>query len=77
MIELLTNVQHGFWVVLGMMSVLRSNALGTGSTAVRAIGGTAVGFVVGSLIMIGLADHTYLLWAVLPLAALVRASPLP
>ena len=70
-IELLTNVQHGFWVVLGMLSVLRSNALGTGATAVRAIGGTAVGFVVGSLIMVGLADHTCLLWAVLPIAALV------
>ena len=70
-IELLTGVQHGFWVVLGMLSVLRSNALGTGATAVRAIGGTAVGFVVGSLIMVGLADHTYLLWAVLPLAALL------
>ena len=36
-----TDVQHGFWVVLGTMSVLRSNALGTGATALRAVGGTA------------------------------------
>ena len=42
-----TNVSHGFWVVLGTMSVLRSNALGTGATALRAVGGTALGFVVG------------------------------
>ena len=28
-----TNVSHGFWVVLGTMSVLRSSALGTGATA--------------------------------------------
>ncbi len=43
-----TNVQHGFWVVLGTLSVLRSNAVGTGATALRAVGGTALGFVVGS-----------------------------
>ena len=60
-----TNVQHGFWVVLGTMSVLRSSALGTGATALRAIGGTAVGFIVGSAIMIGLADHSVLLWVLL------------
>jgi uncharacterized membrane protein YccC len=67
----LTDVSHGFWVVLGTLSVLRSNALGTGATALRAIGGTAVGFVVGSLIVIGVADHMVLLWAFLPLAVLV------
>jgi len=66
-----TNVEHGFWVVLGTLSVLRSNSLGTGSTALRAIGGTVVGFVVGSAIMIGIGDHWVLLWAVLPLAVLV------
>ena len=48
-----TDVEHGFWVVLGTLSVLRSNALGTGATALRAVGGTAVGFVVGSVVMIG------------------------
>ena len=69
-----TNVSHGFWVVLGTLSVLRSNALGTGATALRAVGGTALGFVVGSLIMIGVADHTDLLWALLPLAVLVSGA---
>jgi len=58
-------------VVLGTLSVLRSNALGTGATALRAIGGTAVGFVVGSAIMIGVANQTALLWILLPLAVLV------
>ncbi len=66
-----TNVQHGFWVVLGTLSVLRSNALGTGSTAVRAIGGTAVGFFVGAALMVGIGTHLYLLWILLPVAALV------
>jgi uncharacterized membrane protein YccC len=66
-----TNVSHGFWVVLGTMSVLRSNALGTGATALRAVGGTALGFVVGSALMIGIADHTVLLWVLLPVAVLI------
>ena len=65
------DVEHGFWVVLGTLSVLRSNALGTGATALRAIGGTAVGVVVGSAIMIGVAGHSAWLWVLLPLAVLV------
>src|SRR5262249_56576416 len=36
----LTGVQHSFWVVLGTLSVLRSNALNTGQDAVRAMLGT-------------------------------------
>ena len=46
----LTQIQHGFWVVLGAMSVLRTTALTTGSTALRALGGTFVGFLVGAVI---------------------------
>jgi uncharacterized membrane protein YccC len=67
----ITAVEHGFWVVLGALSVLRSNALDTGATALRAVGGTAVGFVAGSAIMIGVANHLALLWVLLPLAVLV------
>jgi uncharacterized membrane protein YccC len=67
----ITDVEHGFWVVLGTLSVLRSNALGTGATALRAVGGTAVGFVLGAVIMVGVADHTVALWVLLPLGVLV------
>lgn len=67
----ITDVEHGFWVVLGTLSVLRSSALGTGSTALRAVGGTAVGVLVGSVIMIGVAGHSVLLWALLPIAVLL------
>ncbi len=66
-----TNVQHGFWVVLGTLSVLRSNALGTGSTAMRAVGGTALGFCVGAALVVGIGSHLYVLWILLPVAALV------
>jgi hypothetical protein len=44
-------VQHGFWVVLGTLSVLRSNAVATGSTVLRALLGTAAGFVVGAALL--------------------------
>jgi hypothetical protein len=40
---------HAFWVVLGTLSVLRSNALGTGRTAFEALAGTVMGFVVGGI----------------------------
>jgi hypothetical protein len=66
-----TAVEHGFWVVLGTLSVLRSNALGTGATALRAVGGTAVGFVVGAAIMVGVGGHEAALWALLPVAVLI------
>jgi len=67
----LTDVSHGFWVVLGTLSVLRSSALGTGETALRAVGGTAVGVVAGSALMIGIGDHSVLLWVLLPVVVLV------
>ena len=66
-----TDVQHGFWVVLGTTSVLRSNALGTGSTAFRAVLGTAIGFAIGSLVLVVLGSHLWLLWIVLPIAVLL------
>ncbi len=64
-------MQHGFWVVLGTLSVLRSNALGTGATAIRAVAGTVVGFGVGSVVVVALGTHQSLLWAVLPVAVLL------
>jgi uncharacterized membrane protein YccC len=66
-----TTVEHGFWVVLGTLSVLRSNALGTGATAVRAVLGTAIGFLVGYVALLALGPHDAELWLLLPVAVLV------
>ncbi|MBS1883423.1 MAG: FUSC family protein [Actinobacteria bacterium] len=68
-----TDAQNGFWVVLGTISVLRSSALATGTTVVEAIGGTAIGIVVGGLIVLALGSEPGLLWAVLPFAVLLGA----
>ena len=64
----LTGVQHSFWVVLGALSVLRSNALNTGQDAIRAMLGTVVGFVVGAALLAAIGTNTTLLWFLLPVA---------
>jgi uncharacterized membrane protein YccC len=69
----LTGTQHAFWVVLGALSVLRSNALSTGSTAVRAMAGTVAGFIIGAVIVLGLGHDTTVLWFLLPVAVLAAA----
>ena len=66
-------LQHGFWVVLGALSVLRSNALGTGWSILSALAGTAVGILIGALLVIGIGTHEAVLWGVLPVAILLAA----
>jgi uncharacterized membrane protein YccC len=68
-----TGLQHGFWVVLGTLSVLRSSALGTGWSILSALAGTAVGIVIGALLVIVIGTHEGVLWGVLPVAVLLAA----
>ncbi|MEY9951460.1 FUSC family protein [Leifsonia sp. EB34] len=67
----LTGVQHSFWVVLGTLSVLRSNALSTGQTVLRGVVGTAVGVLLGALAMLVIGDNRVVIWVLLPIAILV------
>src|SRR5207244_11957658 len=69
----LSSVQHGFWVVLGTLSVLRTNAASTGSSAARALGGTAIGFVIGGALLLAIGSNSTALWIVLPIAVFVDA----
>jgi hypothetical protein len=68
-----SGVQHGFWVVLGTLSVLRTNAASTESTALRALGGTVLGFVLGALLLLGIGTSTPALWTALPIALAIAA----
>ena len=68
-----SGLQHSFWVVLGTLSVLRSNALGTGRSVISALAGTAVGIVIGAAILIPLKGDDTVLWAILPVAVLLGA----
>ncbi|MDQ1749950.1 MAG: hypothetical protein QOE71_1006 [Pseudonocardiales bacterium] len=66
----LSGLQHSFWVVLGTLSVLRSNALNTGESVVRGLLGTASGFIVGAAMIAAIGTNTALLWFLLPVAIL-------
>ncbi|HEY1639250.1 MAG TPA: FUSC family protein [Streptosporangiaceae bacterium] len=66
-------LQHSYWVVLGTLSVLRSNALGTGRSIVGALAGTAAGILVGAGILQLLGASDPVLWGVLPVAVLLAA----
>ena len=67
------DVQHGFWVVLGTLSVLRTNAAATGATVLRALAGTVVGFAIGAALMLAIGSGHTALWIALPIAVLIAA----
>ncbi|MFO7161985.1 MAG: FUSC family protein, partial [Mycolicibacterium hassiacum] len=62
-------LQNAFWVVLGAMSVLRSSALTTGARVVRAVAGTAIGFVIGAAVIELVGVEPVVMWALLPVVA--------
>ena len=66
----LSGAQHSFWIVLGTLSVLRSNALSTGQNAVRGLVGTTIGFVIGGILVVLVGTSHALLWSLLPIAIL-------
>jgi uncharacterized membrane protein YccC len=67
----LSSVQHGFWVVFGTLAVLRSNALSTGQNVLRALTGTAVGFLIGGVLVYLIGTNTAVLWVLLPIVVLL------
>ncbi|UNB52746.1 FUSC family protein [Mycolicibacterium sp. YH-1] len=62
-------VEHGFWVVLGAMSVLRSSALTTGTRVVRAVIGTGLGFLLGVVFIELMGVEPAVMWVMLPIVA--------
>jgi uncharacterized membrane protein YccC len=64
-------LQHTYWVILGSLSVLRSNAVNTGQNALRSLLGTSVGFLVGAGLVVLVGTNVTLLWFLLPLALLI------
>jgi uncharacterized membrane protein YccC len=64
---------HGFWVVLGTIQVLRSNALGTGRTILLALVGNVIGVVIGGLFAVVAGNHPALMWIAFPIAVFLAA----
>ncbi|WP_375490738.1 FUSC family protein [uncultured Jatrophihabitans sp.] len=63
----LSALQHSFWIVLGTLSVLRSNALSTGQNVLRGLAGTVIGIVAGGLLVSAVGTDRAVLWILLPL----------
>lgn len=68
-VTLVMPIQNAPWVVLGALSVLRSSALTTGSTALRAVTGTVIGFAIGASVIAVLGVDPVVLWTLLPVVA--------
>src|SRR4029077_20920710 len=60
-------LEHAFWVVLGTLTVLRSNALATGRTTVEALVGSVIGFAAGGLFAGIAGSDPILMWIALPI----------
>jgi uncharacterized membrane protein YccC len=66
------DLQHGFWVVFGTLTVMKSNVGGTRATVLKAVLGTAIGFAVAAVLLTAFeGDHD--IWLVLLPAALFLA----
>ena len=68
-VTLVMPIQNAPWVVLGALSVLRSSALTTGSTALRAVTGTVIGFGICASVIAVLGIDPVVLWTLLPVVA--------
>ncbi|MBI2704624.1 MAG: FUSC family protein [Actinobacteria bacterium] len=64
---------HKFWVVLGAMVVLRSNAIGTSATGLQAVTGTVIGFVLSGLLVQTTSGDAALLWIALVVCTFLAA----
>jgi len=62
------SLEHPFWIVLGTLSALRFDAMGTGRTARQALVGTTAGVVLSVVCILLIGDNTAIWWALFPLA---------
>lgn len=73
-VVMFTGVEHGFWVVLGTVSALRFDAMGTGRSALQAIIGTISGFVISVVLMLTFGPSNHVIyWILMPLLAFFAA----
>jgi uncharacterized membrane protein YccC len=66
-------LSHAFWVVLGTIQVLRSNALGTGRTIVLAVAGNAIGVVIGGVFAVIAGNDLAVMWIAFPITVFLAA----
>lgn len=69
----LAGLAHGFWVMLGVLSVLRYDGAGTRHLAIPAIIGTVVGVVIATAVLFAVGSQIGVLWVLLPMAVFLAA----
>ncbi len=74
LVSRVVDAQNAFWIGLGALSVLRSNALSTGATVLRALLGTVVGFAIGGGLVAIIGINHAVLWTLFPIVIFVAAS---
>jgi uncharacterized membrane protein YccC len=62
-----TNIQNGFWVLLGVIAVLRFDSFTTRRNAWQAILGTVVGVIAASGIIVVTGGNLVVMWTLLPI----------
>jgi hypothetical protein len=67
------SLSHAFWVVLGTIQVLRSNALGTGRTIVLAVAGNAIGVLIGGVFAVIAGNDPAVMWIAFPITVFLAA----
>lgn len=65
------SLDHPFWIVLGTLSALRFDALGTGRQAWQALVGTTVGVAFSAVVLAIVGTHQGVWWLLLPVALFV------
>jgi uncharacterized membrane protein YccC len=66
-------LSHAFWVVLGTIQVLRSNALGTGRTIVLAVAGNAIGVLIGGVFAVIAGNDVVVMWIAFQISVFLAA----
>ena len=69
----LTNLDFGFWVLLGIVAILRFDALTTRRSAWQALLGTALGVFVASAVLFLIGSHEVVLWVIMPIVVFIAA----
>jgi uncharacterized membrane protein YccC len=67
------SLEHPFWIVLGTLSALRFDALGTGRQAWQALVGTTAGVAIAAGVLTVVGDRPPVWWALLPVVVFIAA----
>lgn len=67
------SLEHPFWIVLGTLSALRFDALGTGRRAWQALLGTTLGVAFSAVVLTVVGSNEGVWWALLPVAVFAAA----